>query len=141
MGKIEQEYLKERGVEERISFKNTPEVKGLKIIKRESDVISGTDGREVQGIKYFAEHEQQQKTFFTSSISLIMQLANYKDGDIVNIICKSFKTPQGYRSKYIVSGNKEELLKKELPEEDVNRQLDEVSNEELDSIDTENIPF
>jgi len=104
---VEKEFLKERGIESRISFKETPKVQGIKILKRKSDIITGRDGEEVHGIKYLVEHEGEQKTFFTSSISLVAKLINYKDDDIVDIEAQSFKTPQGYRVKYLVSGGQQ----------------------------------
>lgn len=132
---LEKDYLKEKGILPRISFKKTPIVTGLKLLERRKLEITNVEGEKVQGLEYIVEHEGIKKSFFTTSIDLINQLLPTENNEIVNITLKSVKSPTGqFKSKYLVkysSGN-EAVVKNEQP-------VEKDSTEE--DINVEDIPF
>ncbi len=121
--KASEEFLKDNKIVPFISFKEKPQhIVTLKTDERES--IINDKGKEVFGVTYFVEEAGEERKFFTSSISLIQKLAQYKADDEVIITMKKKKIepneqyPKGtYKSYYIVS-TPEEALDKELEGEE-----------------------
>ena len=111
------DFIREQGWLSRISFKTTPRVM-VKLISDEKRTIIDNTGKEVKGIAIKVEQDGEEKEIFTSSISLISQLADYEPGSVVVIEMKSTKTNQGYRTSFKVLSVKDgEVLEK--PEEEM----------------------
>jgi len=98
------DYLQEKGFLPRISFKKSP-VHTVTIISKERRTIKdpNTPGEEVDGIAIKVEEEGEEREIFTSSVSLLQQLADVKDGETVTIKMIKRKTDKGYRTSYEVT--------------------------------------
>lgn len=96
------EFLKDKNILGRISFKESP-VHTVVLEKDKIDTITGTDGNEVTGVQYLVKEDGEVKTFFTSSVSLVQKLSEYKAGDMVRITMKSVKGTDGFRTAYEVA--------------------------------------
>lgn len=79
-------YMKENGLQTRISFNDGSE-HTVKIIKDKVDSIPTSTGLK-EGMKYLVEEAGEQKTFFTGSIGLIGKLSECEAGDVVSIQMK-----------------------------------------------------
>jgi len=127
------QYQKDHKIMPFISFKDGKS-HSVKLLNDKVDTLTGTDGKEVEGIKYLVEENGEKKTFFTSSNTLISKLADLGEGDEVSIRMKSVQGKDGkWRSSYEVSA-KGKVIKDmedgEIPiiEEDGSEQ--EISGEE-----------
>ena len=106
-----------------ISFKDGQPHK-LKILNAKEDTLKDENGQPIEGMKFLVEEDGERKTFFTSSISLISQLADIEEGAVATIKMGRRKTEKGWRSYFEVSKEGEE-------------QFEEIDNP---LIDEENIP-
>jgi len=86
-----------------ISFKENPK-HTVKLISSKVDTIKGTDGKDVEGVSFLVSENAVKGTFFTSSIGLIKQLAEFSPGDTVTIEMKKKNVDGQYKSFYVVSG-------------------------------------
>lgn len=126
-----QKYLKQKDIRARISFKDG---KQHTVILRESEVDTiHSDGEEIEGVRFVVEEEGDEKSFFTSSIKLIQELASKEEGDVVEIQMKSKKSESGnWFSTYEVKsvGNSKQ------PDDDIpviqDTETDTDSNADLD---------
>lgn len=114
------DFLKERGVMSRISFKDG-KAHTVVLLKDKVETIKGQDGSDIEGVKYLVTEGKEPKSFFTSSVKLIQQLADVKENEEVTIVMKSKKGDTGYVSYY-------EVKKKED------------GNPDEDEIDVDDIP-
>jgi len=115
--KASKEFAKEQGWVPRISFKKTPKIT-VKLISDEKREITDNTGEVIEGVAIKVEENGEEKEIFTSSRSLIQQLADYEPGETVTIQMKSVKTKQGYSSTFIVKSTKEEI-EEEIDAEDL----------------------
>lgn len=122
------DFMKENGIFPKISFKDR-QVHTVKLLRDKKEKITDNNGKEIEGIKYLVEEDGEQKTIFTSSTSLISQLSQRVEGDIVSIEMKSRKGDDGqYKSYFEVSGG--------------NIQRDGDNNQNLeDEVNAEDLPF
>lgn len=112
------EFLKKQNITQFISFKEIPR-HTVKLISEKEKTLQTRDGM-VSGMSYLVEENNEQKEFFTGSISLIQKLANYNIGDTVIIEMKSFKNESGqYRSKYYVMTPIDESTNKKIENEEI----------------------
>jgi len=126
MFKDAKDFVKDKGLLSFISFKDGKE-HIVELVKCKRDMITGQDGKEIDGVKWLVKENEEPKSFFTSSPALVNTLAEYSVGDIVKIKLKKVKTAEGFRSSYSVK----------LEEEG-----DEGEEEEEDAeIDVDDIPF
>lgn len=93
-------YLASNKIIPFISFKSQPE-HTVKLIDDKEDSIMTQEGKQ-DGMKYLVEEDGTQKSFFTTSISLVQQLANFNKGDEVTIKLGSKKVDGQFRSSYTV---------------------------------------
>jgi len=96
------QFLKEYNIIPTISFKTSPKHKVI-LLKDEMAELTNEKGEIVKGIRYFVRENEEEKTIFTSSNSLIQQLADISENTEIIIELKSRKTPDGWRSYYVVS--------------------------------------
>ena len=85
-----------------ISFKENPK-HTVKLISSKVDKIKGTDGNEVEGVTFLVSENSVKGTFFTSSIGLIKQLAEFSPNDTVTIEMKRKSVDGQFKSYYVVS--------------------------------------
>ena len=100
--KNSQQYLKDKGVVSRISFKKEPK-HVVKLMADEKDSIQDDSGVTIEGVKYTVEENGEQKTFFTSSVGLIQALSEKNEGETVTIEMKSKKGLNGFVTYFEVT--------------------------------------
>jgi len=109
------QFLKDKDILPFISFKGG-QAHELKLVQDKIETITGTDGKEVEGVKYKVIEGGVVKTFFTSSIALINKLADIEPDSVVKIQMKKRKDESGqYRSYFEVEkvGEEAEPIKDE----------------------------
>jgi len=97
------DFLKDKNILSFISFKDkSPHT--VELVKDKVDTIRNQQGEELQGVKFLVKENGENKSFFTTSISLLQKLADKSPGDVVTIEMKSRKGDDGqFRSYYEVS--------------------------------------
>ncbi|MCR4307089.1 MAG: hypothetical protein NUV80_00855 [Candidatus Berkelbacteria bacterium] len=130
------QFLQTHNVMPRISFKDG-QAHLLSMLNDKIDTIKGTDGEMVEGVKYLVQEENEKKTFFTSSISLIQKLADVKEGENVIVQMKSRKGENGkWQSYYDVQykGKVGKDMGEEIPVIEENESVPPIpETEELDT--------
>jgi len=95
-------FLKDNNVVPFISFKDK-KVHTVELLKDKMETITDAQGETKEGVKYLVKEGGTVKSFFTTSISLLQQLADKQKGDVVSIQLKSKKGEDGkYKSYYEV---------------------------------------
>ena len=84
----------------------------------ESSMIDDA-GIKKEGIRYQVMEEGTPKSFFTSSIELISQLAEMPKGTVVKVQLKARKTNDGYRKRYEVEKIEENDVVSEVEDKDI----------------------
>jgi len=95
------QFLKNQDILPRISFKDGKE-HIVKLLNDKIDKIQDGTGKEIEGVKYLVEEDNENKSFFTSSIGLIAKLADLEENTMVGIKMIRKKTDAGYRSSFEV---------------------------------------
>lgn len=109
--KASKEFLKEKGIVPRISFKDK-EKHIVELVKDKKEAITDENGEKKEGVKYLVKENGQLKSFFTASLSLIEKLAEFKPGSKVAIQMKTKKVGNDYINYFDVMEVKKEWKKK-----------------------------
>lgn len=102
--KASKDFLGEHNIKPYISFKDG-KAHIIELVSDQKDTIKdGRSGELIEGIKYDVKENGDEKIIFSSSVSLISQLAEFPVGAIVRIEMKSRKDASGiFKSYYDVS--------------------------------------
>ena len=96
------QFLKDNNYLPRISFKDGRPHR-VKILKDAIKCIKDESGQDIEGVEYSVIENGEDKTFFTSSFSLISQLSEYDEGVEVEIQMKSKKVNGKFQSYFEVA--------------------------------------
>ena len=91
----------------------------FQLLDDEESSITDDAGVKKEGIRYRVMEEGTPKSFFTSSIDLISQLAEMPKGAVVKVQLKARKTNDGYRKKYEVEKIEENDVPPDVKDEDI----------------------
>lgn len=123
------QYLQTHKILPRISFKDG-QAHLVKLLNDKEDKIKDDTGKEIEGMKYLVVESGENKTFFTSSTSLISQLAECEVNEEVSVQMKSVKGEDGtWRSQYKVIRKGQAV-----------KPMGEVAEEEIPVIESEEQP-
>ena len=87
------QFLKEQNIRPKISFKEGPK-RVVELMKDKTKTINTPQG-DKDGVEYLVKEQGEEKTFFTGSVSLIQKLAEYNEGNTVEIEMKSVPGQNG----------------------------------------------
>jgi len=91
----------------------------FQLLDDEESSITDNAGVKKEGIRYRVMEEGTPKSFFTSSIDLISQLAEMPKGAVVKVQLKARKTNDCYRKKYEVEKIEENDVPPDVKDEDI----------------------
>jgi len=118
-------FLKDKGIEQKISFKDGKAHEVELITCEKLTITDPNSGNDIEGISWKVKENGEEKSFFTTSISLINSLSGYSKGSNVRIKLAKKNTDEGFRSFYQVNG--------------IGKNIDEEEKEE--EIDVDSIPI
>jgi hypothetical protein len=100
------EFLVKHSIYPKISFKDKlPHT--FKLLKDKIDTISGDDGKAKEGVTYKVLENGEEKTFFTTSPSLIAALSSHEPNDTVTVKLVSKNINGKLVSVYVVNSEAE----------------------------------